>query len=376
MRIVRYKYKNPTGEGWEFQELEFKRVNLFVGDTATGKTRLLNTIFSLGKMAVRDNENVLVCDYDVDFEIGKNKYRWQIKVCPNDDNIPEIEFEKLTMDSQEGEIEIFKRESYEFIFNNNFMPKMSRRKTGIALLQNEEIINPIYLDFSKILSRKFSEGTLAKEREVSLLLLNSKQIGKVTDIENIFSSNSNLNQKLFLIKKYHPEVFREISEWYINIFPFIKDVDVKNIADSDQIIEENSIAPAFCIKEKGSNNWIFIPEFSSGMLKILIMLVDIILLPKGGISIIDEYENSLGINSIGFLPSLIYDLEKDNQFFISSHHPYIINEIPISNWYVFHRENMKVKILYGDSLLERYGRSNQSAFTKLINDDYFTEGIG
>ena len=376
MKILRYKYKGPTKEDWNFDELEFNRVNLFVGDTATGKTRLLNTIFNLGVMAVRENQNILAGKFDVTFEIDNKEYHWIIESCRNDENESELSFESLNIKKGDSYEEIIHRENLDFVFNGTHIPKMSTKKTSIVLLQNEELINPIFNDFGKIVTRKFSEDTLAVEREIGLVLWNMKQIEQFQNLENVFKGNIRLNQKLFILKKYHNEIFREISDWYKRIFPFVDEVDVKNITDIEEISEDNSIAPAFCIKEKKGDKWIFIPDFSSGMLKILLLLVDVMIIPNGGISIIDEYENSLGINSIGFLPSLIYELEKDNQFFISSHHPYIINEIPIENWYIFHRENMNVSILHGQKVIERYGKSNQSAFIKLINDDFYSQGIG
>ena len=72
-----------------------------------------------------------------------------------------------------------------------------------------------------------------------------------------------------------------------------------------------------------------------------------------------------------FSPNLFLILEKDIQFFITSHHPYIINEIPTNNWYIFHREGMQVSIMYGEEVSDRFGKSKQRAFIQLINDPFF-----
>lgn len=111
------------------------------------------------------------------------------------------------------------------------------------------------------------------------------------------------------------------------------------------------------------------------MQKVLLILTDIFVFPEGGIYLIDEYENSLGINAIDFFPSFILEVEKDIQFIVTSHHPYIINEIPVKNWYVFHRKGTEVVIKHGSELAERFGKSKQKAFIKLINDSFYTEGV-
>jgi predicted ATPase len=89
--------------------------------------------------------------------------------------------------------------------------------------------------------------------------------------------------------------------------------------------------------------------------------------------IIDEYENSLGINAIDFLPNFIIEYGANNQFFIATHHPYLINNMPVRNWLVFNRTGSDVFITRGSE--ERYGKSKQQSFIKLINDPLYLEGL-
>jgi hypothetical protein len=83
----------------------------------------------------------------------------------------------------------------------------------------------------------------------------------------------------------------------------------------------------------------------------------------------------IAVNAIDFFPQFILDLEKDIQFFITSHHPYIINAILPNNWFIFHRHGMKVSIRYGEELIDRFGKSRQKAFVQLINDPFFAKGV-
>lgn len=54
---------------------------------------------------------------------------------------------------------------------------------------------------------------------------------------------------------------------------------------------------------------------------------------------------------------------------------YIINKIPVNDWYIFHRRGSEVSIKHGEELIQRFGQSKQKAFIKLINDPFYTEGV-
>ncbi len=63
------------------------------------------------------------------------------------------------------------------------------------------------------------------------------------------------------------------------------------------------------------------------------------------------------------------------QFIMTSHHPYIINNIDISSWKVFYRNGLDVEILNGESLKKKFLSSKQEHFTQLINNKFYSEGI-
>ena len=134
--------------------------------------------------------------------------------------------------------------------------------------------------------------------------------------------------------------------------------------------------PVFSVREKYVGKWIPINELSSGMQKVLLIITDIMTLPDGAIYLVDEYENSLGVTAIDFFPSLLNTLSNDVQCIVTSHHPYLINAVPVDNWLVFHRRGSKVKIRYGKHNVEIYGKSKQEKFIQLLNDRFYSEGVG
>ncbi len=134
--------------------------------------------------------------------------------------------------------------------------------------------------------------------------------------------------------------------------------------------------PVFALREKYNNKWIPLNEFASGMKKVLLILSDIFILPEEGcVYMIDEYENSLGVNAINFFPSVLLEGTTESQFLITSHHPYIIGNVPVKDWIVLHRKENTVHVKQGAELEERFGKSKQKAFIQLINEPFYIEGV-
>jgi len=84
-------------------------------------------------------------------------------------------------------------------------------------------------------------------------------------------------------------------------------------------------------------------------------------------------ENSLGINCIEEVTRSIVSHQRNLQFIITSHHPYIINHINFANWKLITR---KAGIVKGtDATTFNLGKSKHQAFTQLINLDEYVEGV-
>jgi AAA15 family ATPase/GTPase len=126
------------------------------------------------------------------------------------------------------------------------------------------------------------------------------------------------------------------------------------------------------IKEKGVNNWIFQNNISSGMLKTLIHISELYLSPEGTVILIDEFENSLGINCIDVVTDLLVE-NRNIQFILTSHHPYIINNIGMEHWKIVTRKGGVVTVIDAKDL--NLGKSRHQAFMQLINLEEYSEGI-
>lgn len=375
MKILSLKYGDSHGT-WDFTRIDLSNVNLFVGESGSGKTRLLNIIFNIGKKVCTDNGN-LQGNWNMLIEHKKVKYLWEYEGMRNAENqiVIKKEILKQTKPDEAEEI-LVDRDENKFIFFGKPLPKLSRTSISIFILKEDPTIAAIYEAFSFILRRNFFSGEL--ERAAALEGIDPaliESLDKKKDLITLHPRELSLSLRMYILKRYFPETYKIVVDYYLSIFPFIVGCDVKDLSEIQKNISIPSRVPVFVINERKVEKPIPLNQMSSGMQKVLLIIVDVLTLPEGSLYLIDEYENSLGINAINFLPSFLADHGGGNQFIITSHHPYLINAIPLKHWFVFHRIGPNVKIKYGKDIEESYGKSKQKAFVKLINDPFYTEGI-
>jgi hypothetical protein len=101
---------------------------------------------------------------------------------------------------------------------------------------------------------------------------------------------------------------------------------------------------------------------------------ELYLAPENSIILIDEFENSLGVNCLDSVTELVLE-NKKLQFIITSHHPYIINNVSPAYWKIVTRKAGLITVR--DSKYFHISESRQKAFIDLIdvleNDEDFEE---
>jgi energy-coupling factor transporter ATP-binding protein EcfA2 len=376
MRILSYEYKDLEPAKWKFSRIDLGTLNLIVGDSGSGKTRFLNTLFNLGGNVAGKRNHLLLGSWKTRLEQNGRIYRWEVRIGPSPTGGNPLVKKELLVDEASPDTPIITRSGRKFLFDGKPLPKLSRENTSIELLQDEDVIRPLYNGFGTILRRDFSKEGLRKYILYEVAPQDFLE-QKVTQLEQLFRMNLGLNLKLHVLRKNFPEIYERICSRYLDMFPFVEEIDTRDVKNIRLQIEIDSlgVSPVFSIKERQIDHWIPVPELASGMQKALLILTDIYSLPAGAIYLIDEYENSLGVSVIDFLSDGLDELEKDIQVIITSHHPYVINQIPIENWIVFHRDGSEVTARYGKENIEHYGKSKQQQFIQLINDPFFNRGI-
>ena len=358
---------------WRFEPIYFSNLALLVGVSGVGKTHILQGILNLQQIANGASLNGL--GWDITFSTVNNvEYRWQgefetQKVLPIIAN-EEDDTDKFRIVSEhlfkDGNV-IIERTPNEIIFKGKITPKLSPFQSAVEILNQEEDISPVQQGFDKIIYRDNSRsvnGILGLPIRVMSRLFNDNLA-----LENIQATKMPILLKLVLIARDCSDFFDKIKHKFIEVFPQVEDVKIEAVEDND-----HPSIPDFPIqiKEKGVNDWILQNHISSGMLKTLIYISELYLSPEGTVILIDEFENSLGINCIDVVTDLIVE-NRNIQFILTSHHPYIINNIGMEHWKIVTRKGGVVTVIDAKDL--NLGKSRHQAFMQLINLEEYSEGI-
>ena len=373
--ITSFEYDEGEYGQWSFSETRFEKINLLVGASGTGKTRFLAALFNISRAVVQGKFSL--ASFRMTIVIDNYEYHWHHKGETDSETHKNVTTEKVTRrlvnaESEEKEEVLIERSPDSFRFCDRELPKLPPDIPGIALLKEEEFLSPLYKSFAKGLKRDFQSEGLRSAMVVQRISVDEdKLLEKKRNLKDLWIKEYTVSTTLYFLEKYFPECYKIAVDSFKNIFPSIIDTKLEQHLNISAI----SMVPLFFVKEKWVEKWIELGELSSGMQKVLLIIIDVLTLSDDSFYMIDEYENSLGINAIDFLPDLLIDHGGNGQFFITTHHPYLINNMPIKHWRIFNRKGSAVTIKNGLDLQERYGKSKQEAFTQLINDPYYLDGI-
>jgi hypothetical protein len=162
-----------------------------------------------------------------------------------------------------------------------------------------------------------------------------------------------------------------VEQRFRAVFPWVEGVEVRSASEAfPGLPPALHGAPFAFVREHGTSEPIPASELASGMKKALLVLTDLAALPEGWLYVLDEIENSLGPGALEPMVEFLQE-RRDLQVLVSSHHPYLIGNVPPEQWLVFGREGLDVTIRSGAENRGRYGRSRQDWFVQLQNDPFY-----
>ncbi|MDX5933822.1 AAA family ATPase [Acidithiobacillus thiooxidans] len=387
MSIRSVEYSNNKS-GWVIPKIHLHRINLFVGASAAGKTTLLNIIFGIATTAAAGiqsfpglqqinmiNIQPLAGEWVIELELNGVIFSWAYAAEVDVSGVYTIIRDRLIKKVKNTDCElIYEREVGGVKLRDQMLPNVFANQPGLVLFKNDLDIKLISDFFGGFLRRSFSGGELERAAgfTTDIAFAGKNKVSKISSFNDIASSPT-LNKRLYLVYKDYPKKFENIVSHFVGIFPSVESLKITDAGMEPQpvankIIKDNISAPIVVIKERKIAQRIFLNQLSSGMLKVLFMLTDIFTMNDGGVYFIDEYENSLGVNVIGFLPEILDDAGLDKQFILTSHNPYVINKISINDWFLIKRKDSTISITDGSVLEGRYSQSRQDYFIQLIND--------
>ncbi|MES2484717.1 MAG: AAA family ATPase [Bacteroidota bacterium] len=377
MKLLSVKYTNSEQE-WDFEKVTFFDLTLLVGVSGVGKTQILRAIFNLKNIATGSSANGV--SWEIQFQTLKgNKYIWkgEFETIKSNDNPLADLFENEDEKPKPKIIQesiflndnlIISRDLNKFIFDNSEMPKLSSTESAISILKEEDLIKDAFENFKLIIFRDHTQKAGIKLGNLSI----EKLKNKYQKFEDVKESDLDTLHKLALIYDISKSTFESIKNQFIEIFPQIEDVKVEPIKEnefSNFVLEVTVIQ----VKEKGVNKWIPQNRISSGMLRTLIHIAEMYLWNDGTVILIDEFENSLGVNCIHVLTDDLIYANNNIQFVATSHHPYIINKIPYEYWKIVTRSGGNIKTF--DAKDFNMEKSHHDRFLSLINHPYYKNGV-
>ncbi len=377
MKINSFSF-NSNSRNLNIEEVSFENLNLLVGASGVGKTRILKALNFICNVAQGKVQLLEDVKWSINFSHLDKNYHWSLEAeisnsiydpFTSEPEQAEILDEKLIEFNNSNEIEILHRTSKVSKLNNRKLPKLKRTESAITILAEEDSIAPISEAFKRFIFNENPQSAIVSMKSAP----SNVQTPEYLDLDD-YEYRTYLQKlkedlvdaptllKAYYLKSLFPRTFDAIKEIYIEIFTSVEDIKV--VIESEAHDRYNLL---FEIKENDSEKWISQFQISSGMYRALTYLVEIIAAPEESVIIIDEFENSLGINCMPQLTELILDKSPDLQFILTSHHPYIINNIPWKTWQLVSKNNGIIRSRKATDIPTLNTASSLDKFTQLIN---------
>ena len=381
MTISEFKFEDKSLD-WRLEQLPLSKLTLLVGASGVGKTQILRALMALKQIAGGSSINGI--NWKIEFSTLSNQsYVWEgefenkgidifTDFDDDDDNKKNkhrIIYEKLFLNDDL----VIDRNEDKILFLGSPTIKLSQQQSVIHLLKEEEKLNPAYNAIRKLDFADHSNSVNAGQG-FRFSFLNAKSLSKkYNTIEKIQESELETSLKLFFVQKADKKVFATIKQRFADVFPQIEDIKIAPLETKEKEMPDLlKDYPFIQIKEKGVKHWISQNRISSGMFRTLMQLSELYLCSEGTVFLIDEFENSLGINCINEITNDILASKRKLQFVLTSHHPYIIDAIGYNNWKLVTRNAGVIKTHNIDKF--NIGKSKHSAFMQLIQLEEYQTG--
>lgn len=370
---------------WQIEPVTFNNLTLLVGASGVGKTRILKSLGAVKSIAKGKSLNGV--EWKICFSIENDTYIWEGKFELNErpsfsiiiddeeiqkekeSNKPIISYEKLSLNDST----IVQRNNAELIFRGEKTLLPLKAEQSVVFLIPDPEIAKVEKAFRRLV---FSDYTNSSKGFVGdgVKMLDEQFLSRYSKLENIRNSEEPLTAKFYWASKKEKKLFNRIKEDFISVFPQVEDLKMEPLSQLKDISLPVFIKalPFIQFKEREVKDWIPIMSISAGMYRTLVHIMELHLCANGTVILIDEFENSLGVNCIDELTTELKGAINRIQFIITSHHPYIINSISINNWKIVTRNGSSVSTQ--DAKDFQFNKSKHEAFVQLLNSPEYKTG--
>lgn len=363
MRIKALSFHDRT-KNWEIDVDRFDpSLNLMVGISGAGKTTLIRALMLI--FATAQGRTLLRhVAWTLNFTLQDQEYCWHLETdLSTGDMLAEqneqydISLESLDKLTASQPEQIFLRQGSSLVLNGQQAPKVKKTESILNLFSEEDLILPIHGAFKRF---NFQDSAVTKVLRLPFDPANL-EAPESLDAFKVSSLRLPMMMKLLMIERHFPAVHAQIKEAYTEIFPQVSDLRVE--VNTHQ---QGDYSLMLAIQVVEQEDWIRQTDISAGMFKTLVLLVNVMTAPDETVVAMDEFENSLGINCIGEVMDIILEQCPRLQFILTSHHPYIINNVPWQQWSIISREQDVIKVYPATEVQALQTSSSLDRFSQLI----------
>ncbi len=366
-----------SNNGIILNDISFDSFSVLVGTSGSGKTTIINSIDQIIDIARGYSSPGI--KWTIKFEtLDGDQVVWSGEFSKHffeedDELVAELVEEELVLNDKT----ILLKNDSKITYNEQPLPALDKFKSVFYTLRDDELISELHdllisitlisndsIEYTQshmftTLSENLENGV--KEVYDNTLKnpdydINSFSFGYVLGFLNI-----DCRRMLYFASIYDAERYDEFSFLYTTIFPTVKEI-------RPTLMQQTEDEKLLIIKLIMQDDTIISQaDISSGMFKVLMILAEIFFGNMIVPIVIDEIENSLGVNC---LADVLDELESsDRQIIITTHHPKVINTIPPEHWKIVTRDNGAVKATKATEIID--SKSNHDTFIQLLNSKLY-----
>jgi predicted ATPase len=379
--------------GWSVAEFSLDRFNLLVGRSGAGKTRILSALNALADAAMGRPTGLFQCRWKISLRTPEGDYVWEAQT----DQRPAGAVDGIDIlwgDDEDGdEAPALRRAAQQPTFTHEVVSRsgaaliergpegikvegrdalaLKASESVISLLREDERVRPLFSAFRRFLPSRATTRSLVQIFEPRRF---EKELARCASLEALRADTRlPMAMKAWIMQEKFPSDFARMVQDYRDIFPSVTELRVAR--QEELLSQEERVEASFvgfqhvdlAIKEEGVGRMIAFGAMSSGMRRSLMHLLELSLAPEDSVVLVDEYENSLGVNCLPHLTEHLLRRAQALQFILTSHHPYVIENIDRKYWKVVTRRAGGVLVRGAASFPELSTSTRQSAFVQLLD---------
>ena len=370
MFIHWFEYDNWTTKQ-KIKRIHFDQLNLLVGVSGAGKTQILKVLSTYVKAVVKGDTIPCAGRFSMCFSIDALQKKesptshenliWAIetkKLFYKSDGNSGYEISNESLTGSDGTV-IFFRTEQGLNIEGKGLPQLALDKSVLNVF-----LSDVQASFSKVASLfRQMKGVEDVPRDYAEEQIKQWEANKYGDLL-LAKLKTRLSQypillSIFLAKKFAPALYCDFLDALQSSFPYVEDV-----LTSDKAGREKSELAIW-----QDHTWVGKSDISGGMLKAIYVLATSCFWPDGSVILLDELENALGVNCLDDIVDYICikSAENHQQFILTSHHPYIINHIPVTNWHIISQTHGIIDSKLAEEVNIGKEYNKQELFFQLLN---------